>query len=64
MKLKSFNYLIGLLVFLLFLPSWSEEKIDIWKNNTNKNIEASNPSTQNTEKNDNTKVNILLKITK
>ena len=36
MKLKSFNYLIGLLVFLLFLPLWSEEKIDIWKNNTKK----------------------------
>jgi len=60
MKLKSFNYLIGLLVFLLFLPSWSEEKIDIWKNNTNKNIEASNPSTQNTEKNDNTKASNII----
>ena len=32
MKLKSFKYLTGLLVFFLFTPLWSEEKIDIWKN--------------------------------
>ena len=32
MKLKSFNYLIGLLIFFIYSPLWSEEKIDIWKN--------------------------------
>ena len=38
MKLKSFKYLTGLLVFFLFTPLWSEEKIDIWKNNTKKKL--------------------------
>ena len=38
MKLKSFNFLIGLLLILYFSPLLSEEKIDIWKNNKeNKN---------------------------
>ena len=32
MKLKSFNYLLGLLIFFLCSPLSSEEKIDIWKN--------------------------------
>ena len=31
MKLKSFNYFIGLLIIFLYSPLWSEEKIDIWK---------------------------------
>tara|TARA_Y100000768_G_scaffold382172_1_gene362050 strand:- start:195 stop:1928 length:1734 start_codon:yes stop_codon:yes gene_type:complete len=54
MKLKSFNYFIGLLVFLSFSPLWSEEKIDIWKNNTKKNTETSNSSSQITKENVNT----------
>ena len=32
MKLKSFSYLLGLLIILSFSPLPSEEKIDIWKN--------------------------------
>ena len=37
MKLKSFNYFLGLLIiFLSFTPLKSEEKIDIWKNKKNK----------------------------
>ena len=32
MKLKSFNYLVGLLIFFLYVPLFGEEKIDIWKN--------------------------------
>ncbi len=32
MKLKSFNYFIGLLIIFLYSPLFSEEKIDIWKN--------------------------------
>jgi len=33
MKLKSFNSLLGLLiVFIIFTPLKSEEKIDLWKN--------------------------------
>ena len=31
MKLKSFNYFIGLLIIFFYSPLWSEEKIDIWK---------------------------------
>ncbi len=65
MKLKSFKYLIGLLVFILFSPLLSEEKIDIWKNNTKKNIETSNSSTQAAQENDNTKAaNIIESPTK
>ena len=32
MKLKSFSYLIGLLIIFYYPPSLSEEKIDIWNN--------------------------------
>ena len=32
MKLKSFNYFVGLLIIFLCSPLLSEEKIDIWKN--------------------------------
>ena len=32
MKLKSFNYFIGLLIVLFCLPVLADEKIDIWKN--------------------------------
>ena len=55
MKLKSFKYLAGLLVFFLFSPLSSEEKIDIWKNNTKKKIETSNSSIQSTQENNNSK---------
>ena len=32
MKLKSFNYIISLLIIFLFTPIQGEEKIDIWNN--------------------------------
>ena len=32
MKLKSFNYIVGLLIIFTFSPLLGEEKIDIWKN--------------------------------
>ena len=32
MKLKSFNYILGLLIIFTFSPLLGEEKIDIWKN--------------------------------
>ena len=35
MKLKSFNYIIGLLIIFNISPILSEEKIDIWKNKKN-----------------------------
>ena len=65
MKLKSFKYLTGFLVFILFSPLLSEEKIDIWKNNTKGKIETSNPPTQTPQENDNTKAaNIIESPTK
>ena len=65
MKLKSFKYLTGLLVFILFSPLLSEEKIDIWKNNTKEKIETSNSSTQAPQENNNTKAaNIIESPTK
>ena len=62
MRLKNFNHLISLLVFFLstsFL--WSEEKIDIWKNNTNTNIETSNSSTKEIQESENTKASNVIK---
>ena len=62
MKLKNFNYLISLLVFFLFSSLWSEEKIDIWKNNTNNNnIENSNSSKKEIQETDNTKASNVIK---
>ena len=61
MRLKSFNYLIGLLVFLLFSPLWSEEKIDIWKNNQNKSNNTANPLIQKNQQNNNTRASNAIK---
>jgi len=62
MKLKNFNYLISLLVFFLSSSLWSEEKIDIWKNNTNNNnIETSNSSNKEIQETDNTKALNVIK---
>ena len=62
MRLKNFNYLISLLVFFLYSSFlWSEEKIDIWKNNTNNNIETSNSSKKKIQEIDNTKASNVIK---
>ena len=61
MKLKNFNYLISLLVFFLSSSLLSEEKIDIWKNNTNNNIETSNSSNKKIQEIDNTKASNVIK---
>ena len=63
MKLKSFKYLTGLLVFFFFSPLWSEEKIDIWKNNTKKDTNNSNPPIQATQQNDNTNAANIIEST-
>ena len=44
MKLKSFNYFIGLLIISFFLPLFGEEKIDIWKNKNKTDIGSSQKS--------------------
>lgn len=61
MRLKNFNYLISLLVFFLSSYLWSDEKIDIWKNNTNNNIETSNSSNKEIQETDNTKASNVIK---
>ena len=40
MKLKSFNFLLGLLIILFSLPVKGEDKIDIWKNKKRKKIQT------------------------
>ena len=42
MKLKSCNYLLGLLLIFFYSPLLSEEKIDIWKNKREVVIDSSN----------------------
>lgn len=46
MKLKSFNYLVGLIIIFLNSPLLSEEQIDIWKN------KKENPVTSTEKKNE------------
>ncbi len=49
MKLKSFSYLLGLLIIFSFSPILSEEKIDIWKNKkevTNEALQIENEASQ------------------
>ena len=49
MRLKSFNYLIGLLIILFHSPVFSEDKIDIWKNKkeiTNETLKEKNKDAQ------------------
>ena len=45
MKLKNFNYLIGLLIIFFHLPLVSEDKIDIWSNK--KDTAMKNPNLEN-----------------
>ena len=42
MKLKSFNYFLGLLIIFLYSPLLSEEKIDIWKNKKELAVDSPN----------------------
>ncbi len=56
MKLKSFNYLVGLLIIFLNSPVVSEEKIDIW-NNKNK-TETQKETNIQEEKSDQKKLSI------
>tara|TARA_B100001093_G_scaffold431098_1_gene427041 strand:- start:1807 stop:3540 length:1734 start_codon:yes stop_codon:yes gene_type:complete len=44
MKLKSYNYLLGLLLIFFYSPLLSEEKIDIWKNKKEVVIDSANQS--------------------
>ena len=50
MKLKSFKYLIGLLIIFFYSPLLSEEKIDIWKNKKEITAESLKQEDVNTQK--------------
>ena len=67
MKLKSFNYLAGLLIIFLHLPLIGEEKIDIWKEKKDISNETQNSENENITKekinlNSSQKINISDKI--
>ena len=67
MKLKSFNYLVGLLIIFLNLPLIGEEKIDIWKEKKDISNETQNSENENITKekinlNSSQKINISDKI--
>ena len=49
MKLKSFNYFIGLLIIFLYSPLFSEEKIDIWKNKIEKATDSPKQEVENNQ---------------
>ena len=55
MKLKSFNYILGLLIFFLYSPLYSEEKIDIWKNNKENTLATPKLENENNRESINTK---------
>tara|TARA_B100000575_G_C23129836_1_gene655216 strand:- start:749 stop:2482 length:1734 start_codon:yes stop_codon:yes gene_type:complete len=50
MRLKSFSYLVGLIIILSFSTSWSEDKIDIWKNKKEKNNNSSETQVPESQK--------------
>ncbi len=51
MKLKSFNYILSLLIVFSFFPVASEEKIDIWKNKKEATSSVSEPEGEENKKN-------------
>ena len=53
MKLKSFNFLVGLLIIFSFSPLASEEKIDIWKNKKETPTENSEIEKKDNQENSN-----------
>ena len=50
MRLKSFNYIVGLLIIFYISPILSEEKIDIWKNKKETLNESQDKSKQEVPK--------------
>jgi hypothetical protein len=67
MKLKSFNYLVGLLIIFLHLPLIGEEKIDIWKekkdiSSESRNSEKEKAIKEKTNLNSSQKIDSLEKI--
>ena len=62
MKLKSFNYILSLLIFFLYSPLYSEEKIDIWKNNKENTLATPKLENENNRESINTKPSIVINL--
>ena len=57
MRLKNFNYLLGLLIFFFYSPLFCEDKIDIWKNKSEIPISTSDKEIQKKKNQDKPKTN-------
>ncbi len=62
MKLKSFNYFASLLIFFLYSPLMSEDKIDIWKNKKEIVVESPKQEELNTRVNSNLQTPQTIKV--
>ena len=64
MNLKSFSYLLGLLIIVLNSPIWSEEKIDIWDKKKKNEIESSKSERKNIQEKSNLQTSQTIKALK
>ena len=64
MKLKSFSYLLGLLIIVLNSPIWGEEKIDIWDKKKKIDIESSKSERKNIQEKSNLQTSQTIKALK
>ena len=64
MNLKSFSYLLGLLLIVLNSPIWGEEKIDIWDKKKKIDIESSKSERKNIKEKSNLKKSQTIKALK
>ena len=64
MNLKSFSYLLGLLLIVLNSPIWGEEKIDIWDKKKKIDIESSKSERKNIQEKSNLQTSQTIKALK
>ena len=64
MNLKSFSYLLGLLIIVLNSPIWGEEKIDIWDKKKKIEIESSKSERKNIQEKSNLQTSQTIKALK
>ena len=64
MNLKSFSYLLGLLIIVLNSPIWGEEKIDIWDKKKKNEIESSKSERKNIQEKSNLQTSQTIKALK
>ena len=64
MNLKSFSYLLVLLLIVLNSPIWGEEKIDIWDKKKKIDIESSKSERKNIQEKSNLQTSQTIKALK